>query len=385
MVRQTGVWGAPQPIGAGGNPSLSADGHKLAFVSNARVAFSEQILGTWSMPQPLTDNDPNYFFVENPQLSGDGRSIHYWIVDLVPAGNTLIRTAQNLFVLRREGGGWSTPQQVNPAPIQPASVTDGPAAADRYATRLIYTRPVTTTDPGDGHTYVSGSHLEVSEWVSATWQTTRLVENNGFGNYNKWPRLTPDGKTLIFDGGIRYVPGELPVYGALWQMATPVAPPLPPWGLSVTGLFSAAGGSLFSALDNIQYLVGPGTFSDTVIFTHTAWQDPPPPPFDLTGIGGIGGIGGLGGAFSTTLMGPGGLPVQPLRPVTITIDYGNTDTGTAIPGSLSLWWLNLGVWTRLPGEDDPATETLTAQIDHFSRFAVFGETNRLYLPCARRE
>jgi hypothetical protein len=385
MVRQAGVWGAPQQIGAGGNPSLSADGRKLAFVSNARVAFVEQILGAWSAPQILTGNDPDRLFVENPQMSGDGRAIYYWLVDLVPAGNTLIRTAQNLFVLRREGVAWSAPQQVNAAPLLPSGVTDSPAAANHFATRLIYTRPVTTTDPGDGHTYVSGSHLEASEWVSATWQTTRLVESNGFGNYNKWPRLTPDGKTLIFDGGSRYVPGELPIYGALWQITTTVAPPLPAGGLSISGLFSGSGGSLFSAFDNIHYLFAAGTFSDTVTITHTFWPNPPPPPVDLTGIGGIGGIGGLGGAFSTTLLGPGGLPVQPLRPVTVTIDYSNTDTGTAIPGSLSLWWLHLGLWARLPGADDPGTETLTAQVDHFSQFAVFGETNRLYLPCARRE
>lgn len=380
LTRQAGVWSAPQLIGPGGNPALSADGKKLAYVSNGRLAFTEQVNGQWQAPQQLTDNDPDRFFVEYPQLSGDGRAIHYWLVELVADGNVLVRTAQDLYVVRRAGSSWSAPQKVTATPVLPSSVTEGPAAADRYATRLVYTRPITAADPGDGHVYVSGSHLEVSEGITSTWRTTRLVESNGFGNYNKWPRLTPNGRTLVFDGGIRYQDGQA-VNNALWQAKTDMAPPLPSWALSITGIFGANGGSLFSAFDNIRYLFGVGTFSDTVEFTHSFWPDPPPPPAGLTPIG---GIGGLGGAFAATLFGPGGLPIQPNRPVTVTIDYGDTDTGTTIPGSLSLWWLNLGQWTKVPGIDDPASGMLTAQVSHFSKFAVFGRTNRLYLPSVIR-
>ena len=383
LTRQAGVWSAPQLIGAGGNPSLSADGTKLTYVSNGRAAFAEQIIGQWTAPQQLTGNDPASFFVEYPQLSGDGRAIHYWLVTLVPEGSALVRTAQDLFVLRREGSGWSAPGKVTATPILPSSVTEGPAASDRYATRLIYTRPITTTDPGDGHTYVYASHLEVSEGTTNTWQTSRLVEANGYGNYNKWPRLTPNGKTLVFDGGIRYGDNSA-VYDALWQMTTDVAPPFPPWAFSITELIGANGGSLFSAFDNVRYLFGSGTFSDTVEFTHSFWPDPPPPPAGLADIGGIGGIGGLGGAFTATILGPGGLSVQPAHPVTLTIDYNNTDTGATIPGSLSLWWLNLGNWTRLPTMDDPASGVMTATVSHFSHFAVFGETKQIFLPMVMR-
>lgn len=383
LTRQAGAWGAPQLIGTGGDPNLSDDGKKLVYVSNGRVTFTEQVNGQWVESQQLTDNDPGRLFVEQPQISGDGRAIHYWLVTLTPDGNTLIRTAQTLYLMRRTGSTWGAPQPVNTTPILPASVTDGPAAADRYATRLVYTRPITTTDPGDGHVYVSGSHLEVSEWMTDTWQTTRLVEANGSGNYNKWPLLTPDGKTLVFDGGIRYI-GDGAVYGALWQMTADGAPPLPSWAFSITGLFGANGGSLFSAFDNIHYLFGAGTFSDTVEFTHAFWPDPPPPPAGLTDIGGIGGIGGLGGAFTATLLGPGGLPVQPSRPVTVTVDYSNTDMQGAIPGTLSLWWLNSGNWLPLPGIDDAASEVMTSTVSHFSAFAVFGETNQVFVPVVVR-
>jgi len=223
----------------------------------------------------------------------------------------------------------------------------------------------------------------VSEGITATWQTARLVEANGYGNYNKWPRLTPDGKTLVFDGGIRYR-NDQAVYNALWQMTTNVAPPFPPWAFSITGLIGANGGSLFSAFDNIRYLFGSGTFSDTVEFTHSFWSDPPPPPVGMAGIGGIGGIGGLGGAFAATLLGPGGLPVQPNRPVTVTVDYSGTNTGPTIPGSLSLWWLNSADWRPVPSSDDPASGVLTATVNHFSEFAIFGETHKLLLPTVVR-
>ena len=104
----------------------------------------------------------------------------------------------------------------------------------------------------------------------------------------------------------------------------------------------------------------------------------------MANIGGIGGIGGLGGSFAASLLGPGGMPVQPNQPVTVTIDYGATDTGATIPGSLSLWWLNLGQWAPLPSMDDPASSVMTATVSHFSEFAVFGETNSLFLPVVVR-
>lgn len=84
----------------------------------------------------LTDNNPDAFFVEYPQISADGRAIHYWLVELVPDGKALIRTTQD----KSRGGqaAVGARQKVTPTPLLPSSVTDGPAAADRYATRLIF-------------------------------------------------------------------------------------------------------------------------------------------------------------------------------------------------------------------------------------------------------
>lgn len=383
VVRQGGSWQAPVLIGVGGNPSLSAGGTQLVYVGGGRAAYSELVGGAWTAPLAVTANDPAELIVEYPQLSGDGHSIYYWLVTLIPEGGALVRTAQDLYIVRQTGSGWGAPAKITNTPVLPSSVTDGPAAADRYATRLAYTRPVTVTDPGDGHFYVAGSHLEVSEGVTSTWQTARVVAAGGYGSYNKWPRLAADGKSLVFDGGIHYIGGQ-PVYNALWETTTAAAPPLAPWAFSITAVIGPEGGSLFSPFDNIGYLFRAGTFTGTVEVTHSFWPDPGGPPTGMAPIGGIGGIGGLGGAFSTLMMGPGGLPIQPLQPFTVTVDYSQTDTGTTIPGSLGLWWRHAGTWLPVPSVDTPPVEVLSATIDHVSDFAVFGRTHQVFLPAVTR-
>ncbi len=386
MTRSGGVWSAPFTIGVGGNPSLSADGKKLTYIRNARVVFTENILGTWTMPQELTDHAADQFSAEYPQMSGDGRAIFYWLVTLVPEGSSLIRSAQDLYILRREGSDWSAPQKVNTTSIVPAETTEGPASANYYATRLIYTRPITTTVPVPGS--IDQSELEMSEWVTNTWQTTTLVDDNGFNNFNKWPRLSSNGKTLVFDGGTRYVDG-VPVYNALWQMSTDAKPPYSPWSCSVTSLIGPAGGSLLSGCDNISYIFGAGTVTDTVEVTHSYWPNPNSPPSGMGGIGGIGGIGGLGavggyaglgGAFSTTMFGPGGLTVQPSKPVTVTVDYSDTNPGATITGTLGLYRWDLGLWNAIPSLDFYTEKKITGTLMHFSDFAIFGETYQVFLP-----
>ena len=390
LERRNGVWGAPVrvsldsgPHQGGGMPSLSEDGSRLVFIGNAQVLYSQRTADGWTAPVALTNHDTQTIMAEFPQLSGDGMCVVYWLVTLTPSGGYQVRTAQNLYAVWWEGDDWGAPRLVNPTPVLPSSATEGPATFSRAATRIVYTRPVTTTDPGSGEATVTGSHLDVSEWISNTWQTTRLVEMNGYGNFNQWPRLTPVGRTFTFDGWQRAT-DTLPV-NALWRMTTADSPTIPPHAFSLTTLLNTLGSTLLSSpFDNIHYQFDPGAFTTTVTMTHSFWADPPAPPDGFTGIGGIGGIGGLGGSFLTTLLGPGGLPIQPTLPVTITVDYSDTDIGTTTPGSLSVWWRNADTWVQLPSIDDPAIGQVMAPVSHFSHFAVFGETNRLYLPCVVR-
>jgi hypothetical protein len=373
LTRTAGVWSAPVrvsaesgPLQGGGMPSLSADGTKLVYVQNARVVFVEQIGGQWSAPQQVTAN--NYWEGEQvgfPQISGDGRAVVYWLVR--SAGSVL--TDQDLYVMRRTGGGWSAPQKATATPTLPITeVSSEPAAMNRQATRLLYSRPITTTDPVLG-SYVYASHLEIAEWRDGAWHEARLVDAQGV--YQHWPRLTPNGMTLIFAGGSQ-----------IWQMTTD-APPAPlPLPTSTSAQIGPAGGVLFSEIDQTRYEFAPETFTETVHFTHTVWADLPARPAGQISIGGIGGLGR--GFAATALSSANGLPLQPTRPVTVAIDYGATGTGAAIPGTLCLWWMDVNGWVRLPGVDDPLLGKLTSRVEHFSYFAVFGETNSLFLPLVMR-
>ena len=375
LTRSNGGWSAPVrisaesgPLQGGGSPSLSADGTKLVYIQNARVVFVERVGGQWSAPQQLTNNDWGEYQVEFPQISGDGRAIQYWLVRLVPDGSAYVRTDQDLYLLRRAGGAWSAPQKVTATPTLPIhDVSSEPAAMNREATRLLYSRPITTTDPLLG-SYVYASHLEIAEWRDDAWRESRLVDAQAV--YQHWPRLTPDGMTLTFASGSQ-----------IKQMTTDTPPPPRPLSTSTSALITPAGGSLFSEIDQTGYLFAPGTFTETVHFTHTVWSVlPPPPPGQIS----IPGIGGLGRGFEATAFGPGGLPIPQKHPVTVTIDYRATGTGAVIPGTLCLWWMDVNGWVRLPSVDDPVNGKLTATVDHFSRFAVFGETRQLFLPAVMR-
>lgn len=166
LTRQAGVWGAPVRVSlesganpGGGMPSLSEDGSRLAFIANAQVMYSHKTFDGWAAPIAVTTNNRLEELAEYPQMSGSGGAIHYWLVTLVPDGQALVRTAQNLYLMRWNGSGWDNPVQVNTAPILPSNVTDGPATADRYATRLVYPSPVTTIDPGTGQSTITVNHF----------------------------------------------------------------------------------------------------------------------------------------------------------------------------------------------------------------------------------
>ena len=304
--------------------------------------------------------------VDYPQMSGDGRAVIYWLVH--SEGTTL--TTQDLYVLRRTSGAWGAAQKVNTRPNIPIhEVSSAPAASNDQATRIVYSRAISSYDPDLGPV-VYASDLDVAEWNGASWQDAPLVTSDGF-TYEWWPRLTPDGMKLIFKSG-----------APIQQMTTDTPPTPLPLPTSTTATITPTGGGLFSEIDQTRYDFAAGVFTAAVDFTHTVWSNlPPAPPGHIS----IGGIGGLGRGFAATALGPGGLPFQPARPVTVTVDYSDVGNGATISGTLCLWWMDVNGWVRLPGVDDPGQEILAATIDHFSYFAVFGATHQLYLPLVGRE
>ncbi|MBE3038701.1 MAG: hypothetical protein IMZ62_07805, partial [Chloroflexi bacterium] len=66
---------------------------------------------------------------------------------------------------------------------------------------------------------------------------------------------------------------------------------------------------------------------------------------------------------------------------TITVQYTDAEEGPAIENTLALYWWDGSQWVKDPSSAvDTAANTVTAQPSHFSRWAVLGETWRLYLP-----
>lgn len=367
MSRTGEGWSAPVRVSneggaqeGGGLPSLSGDGRKLAYIQNARAFFAERNGSGWSRPQQVTDN--NWWdgdSVRFVQMAADGRSIIYWLL----RNEGTIMTSQDLYVMRRAGGVWGTPQKVTPTPVLPITdVNLDSFASDAQGTRLVYSRPITVSDPSLGPVVVA-SHLDVSEWREGAWQTERLVE--GQGEYRMWPRLTPDGKTLTFAGGSH-----------TWQMKSDIPPTSIPLPTSTSALIPIGGGLLFSEIDQAGYLLGPGTFTDTVRLTHSQVDAPTPPAGQI----------GIGRAFTVSAVYSDSEQLaQPTLPFTLTIGYDGLGPTSAISGTLCLWWMAVQGWTRLDSMDDPLAKQVTTRLDHLSLFALFGETHQLFLPMLARE
>lgn len=104
-----------------------------------------------------------------------------------------------------------------------------------------------------------------------------------------------------------------------------------------------------------------------------------PPGSNLTGIGHVFDVTAV---YSDT-----GQPAQlaPGQAYTLTVQYTDTEKGPAIESTLALYWWDGSQWVK---EDssvvDTAANTITATPNHFSRWAVLGETRRVYLPLVMR-
>lgn len=138
------------------------------------------------------------------------------------------------------------------------------------------------------------------------------------------------------------------------------------------GLIPTDGGAIFSEIDHTTYQFAPGTFTDTVRLIHTHVPTPPTSaPDRMTDIG--------YNFVITAVYSDTNQPAQPALPVIVTIGYG--EAGYSGAGPFSLWRFDEDTWIQLVSTDDSVQQTLTAEIPHFSQFAVFSETGtHLFLP-----
>ena len=149
---------------------------------------------------------------------------------------------------------------------------------------------------------------------------------------------------------------------------------------STTSMVPLGGGTLTSAVDNITYVFPSGAFTDTVVITHTPrYAGNAPSPVTLIGIGHF---------FNVTAVYSGtGQPAQiaPGQTYTVTVRYTDAEKGPAIENTLALYYWDGSGWVKEPSSVvDTAANTVTATPNHFSLWAVLGETKRAYLPLVLR-
>lgn len=100
------------------------------------------------------------------------------------------------------------------------------------------------------------------------------------------------------------------------------------------------------------------------------------------------GVSAVGLGFTLDAYNAGGQPLtQFSAPFTITVGYSDSQVQGVDPLSLKLYYQDpqSGYWIAIPTEVDINRRTLTAVLNHMTRFAVLGSARySLYMPLVRR-
>jgi hypothetical protein len=161
------------------------------------------------------------------------------------------------------------------------------------------------------------------------------------------------------------------------------------WGLfilefapSTAASIPVEGGTLTSTLDDTTYQFPDGTFSRAVVVTHTVrLPETLPPAGDLVDIQ---------HAFeATAAYSDSSEPAQPVpgASYTITIGYTDEEKGPAAEETLQLYYWDGNTWSQdgiLSSDVDQTANQVTSRVNHFSLFAIFGETRQIFLPVVIR-
>lgn len=143
---------------------------------------------------------------------------------------------------------------------------------------------------------------------------------------------------------------------------------------SVSGEIGTGGGSLSSYSGDTTLQIPAGAITEPIVITESPAYGMPPG----------GNLAGIGHVFDVTAVySSSGLPAEPSpgHTYTISVEYTNAEIGSTIEGTLALYTWDGSQWVMEPSSTVDMTNNLvTATPDHFSLWAVLGETYRLYLP-----
>jgi hypothetical protein len=146
------------------------------------------------------------------------------------------------------------------------------------------------------------------------------------------------------------------------------------------GTIPTGGGSLTSSTDQAGYTFPLNTFSEAVTVTHTPlFPGSIPPTDDLQGIG-------HNFAVNAVYVSSGD-PAQPApgKTYSMSVQYTNQEKGVIDESTLALYYWDGSKWVReVSSQVDTTTNTVSATPNHFSVWAVMGETNSVFLPIVKR-
>ena len=141
------------------------------------------------------------------------------------------------------------------------------------------------------------------------------------------------------------------------------------------------GGSLASPDGSTLIEIPSGVFTDTVTLTYAAASDQPPPQFNFVNASGSFDITAI---YSDT--GQTASP-QPGETYTLTVQLDTSTSGPIIENSFQQHYWNGEYWSPEPTSEiitNGETITIQSTPNHFSLWAVYGETNRVMLPLIKR-
>jgi len=155
---------------------------------------------------------------------------------------------------------------------------------------------------------------------------------------------------------------------------------IPLWNIETIGFGESAaiptsGGGLDSPDDKTAYTFEAGSFADDVEVTHVTLSPADVPDFQP--------LLGIGHFFAVSAVDSGGQPIEPQKPYALSIQYTDGELSPALESTLALlyWSEAQEAWVKEPsGQLDPASNTLSANPDHFSTWAVLADTRLIYLP-----
>jgi ELWxxDGT repeat protein len=207
----------------------------------------------------------------------------------------------------------------------------------------------------------------VEPWMSdGTAAGTLRIQDIAPGNTSSNPsQFYVSDNTLFFtanDGATGQELWALPM-AAIHPVAASIAPD---------------GGQLISLLDSTSYTFPAGSFTAATTVAHRVRA-----PDSLPAVGTLASINHV---FEVTAVDSAtSRPVQPARPYTLTVHYTEAERGSAIESTLALYSWDGSRWEREPNSVIDATSmTITATPNHFSIWAVLGDSHRAFLPVVSR-